>query len=128
MGIAANIGDLAGGGFLIIAACFAVTVNLVVIAFGLRAVFFGLLFQQFLAITYRNLIIIGVNFVKGEEAVSIAAIFHKSRLQRRFNTGNFGEINVTAKRRFELRLEVEFLNLIVVGHNHPRFLRVDGID
>ena len=128
MGVASHIGNVARCIFFIIVAVGSVTVNLVVIACRLRAVFFGLLFQQFLAITYRNLIIIGVNFVKGEEAVSIAAIFHKGRLQRRLNAGDFGKINVTAKRRFGLRLEVEFLNLIVVGHHHPRFFRVDGID
>ena len=51
MGIAANIGDLAGAASSSSPLCFGVTVNLVVIAFGLRAVFFGLLFQQFLAVT-----------------------------------------------------------------------------
>ena len=69
-----------------------------------------------------------MDFVKRQKAVAIAAIFDESRLQGRFDTGYFGEVNIAAQRRFGARLKVEFLDLIVLGHNHPCFFRVDCID
>ena len=66
----------------------------------LGAVFGGLFFQQLLAVTDRDLIIIGVDFAKRQKAVPIAAIFNKCGLQRRLYTGNFSEVNIAAQRRF----------------------------
>ena len=56
---------------------------------GLFRRMFGFLRQQFLAILARNLIIVGVDFGKSQKSVAIAAIIHKSSLQRRFDAGDF---------------------------------------
>ena len=84
MGVAANIGNIAIGFAIGFAICFGcriiIAISLIIICRGLRAVFGGLRFQQFLAVTDRNLIIVRMNFVKRQKAVAIAAIFHKGRL------------------------------------------------
>ena len=86
MRVAANIRNIAlifGFGFFagfsggVIAI---IIISLIIIRRGLRAVFCRLLFQQFLAVADRDLIIVGVDLVKGQKAVAIAAIFHKGRL------------------------------------------------
>src|SRR6185437_374847 len=47
---------------------------------------FGLLFgDQSLAVGKGDLVIIGMNFRKGEKALAVAAIFDKGGLQRRFD-------------------------------------------
>ena len=48
----------------------------------------------------RNLVIVGVNVVEGEETVAVASVFDESRLQRRFYPRDLGEINITFALRF----------------------------
>src|SRR3546814_1165719 len=55
---------------------------------------FGLFAKQRIAVFLRNLVIIGVDLAKGEEAVAIAAIFDERRLQRRFDAGYLGQIDI----------------------------------
>src|SRR3546814_14118260 len=52
---------------------------------------FRLFAQQRVPVFLRDLIIIGVDFRKGEEAVAVAAIIDERRLQRRFNPRHLGE-------------------------------------
>ena len=46
---------------------------------------FGLFAQQRVAVGLRNLVIVGMDFAEGEEAVAIAAVVDKRRLERRFD-------------------------------------------
>ena len=46
--------------------------------------------QQGLAILFGNLVIIGMDFAEGQEAVAIAAIIDERRLKRRFDPRNLG--------------------------------------
>src|SRR3546814_13362866 len=60
---------------------------------------FGLFAKQRVAVFLRNLVIIGVDLAKGEEAVAIAAIFDERRLQRRFDAGYLGQIDIRSEER-----------------------------
>ena len=42
---------------------------------------FLLLAQQGLTVGHRNLVIVGMDFREGQEAMAVAAIFHEGRLQ-----------------------------------------------
>jgi len=53
-------------------------------------------FDQRLAVGDRNLVIVGVDFAEGQEAVAIAAIFDEGGLQRRFHAGDLGEVDIAA--------------------------------
>ena len=53
---------------------------------AMRARFF---FKKGETISDRNLIIIWVNFRKGQKSVAVAAIFYESGLQRGFNARDF---------------------------------------
>ena len=67
----------------------------VVVEFGgAQALFLGgmlgFLAQQCVAVGLGDLIIIGMDFAEGEEAVAIAAIVDERRLERRFDAGDLG--------------------------------------
>src|SRR5882757_3280393 len=52
--------------------------------------------EQGLPVGDRDLVIIGMDFRERQEAVAVAAVIDERRLQRRFNPGDFGEIDITA--------------------------------
>ena len=89
---------------------------------------FGFLAQQGVAIFLGDLIIIGVDFGKCQEAVAVAAVFHERRLQRRFNPGHLGEIDIAFELTLISRFEIKFLDALAVDHGHPCFFRVAGVD
>ena len=51
---------------------------------------FGLFAKQGVAVGLRNLVIVGVDFAEGEEAVTVCAIIDERRLERRFDPRNLG--------------------------------------
>src|SRR5258705_526740 len=53
--------------------------------------------DQRLRVGDRDLVIVGMDFAEGEEAVGVAAIFDEGRLQRRFYARDLGEIDVAAQ-------------------------------
>ena len=57
----------------------------------------ALFIEQGFAVGDWDLIVIGVNFGKGQKAVPIAAVINKGRLQRGFNPRHFGQIDVSGK-------------------------------
>ena len=71
--------------------------------------FFG---DQRLPVGDRDLVIVGMDFGERQEAVAVAAVIDERRLQRRFNPGDFGEVNVTAKLLAVSGLEVEFFDAV----------------
>ena len=77
-------GGGAGGGFIILRG----------LGVSRPALLLGLFLKQGLTIGDRDLIIVGVNFSEGEEAVAIAAVIHESRLQRRLNARHLGKIDI----------------------------------
>ena len=58
------------------------------------ALLLGLFVEQGLTVGDRDLIVVGVNFSKGEEAVAVAAVIHEGRLKRRLNARHLGEIDI----------------------------------
>src|SRR5712691_436581 len=75
--------------------------------------------DQRLPVGDRNLIIVGMDFGKRQEAVPVAAVIDERRLQRGFNPGDLGEIDVTAKLFAVGALEVEFLDAVAAQNHHP---------
>ena len=80
------------------------------------------------AVGDRDLIIIRVDFVKGQEAVAVAAVFHEGGLQAGLYAGDLGEIDVPAKLATRAGFEIEFLNLAAVYDRDARFFRVRRVD
>ncbi len=84
--------------------------------------------DQRLTIGDRDLIIVGMDFAEGEEAVAIAAIFDKGGLQRRFDARDLGEIDIAAQLLALGGLEIKLFDAIATDHDNPGLLRVGGID
>jgi len=101
---------------------------------AILGLFFGLAMgalvrlDQRLAIGDRYLIIVGMDFAEGEEAVAVTAIFDEGGLQRRLYARDLGEVDIAAQ-LFALRgLEIKFFDAIAADHNDPGLFRVGGID
>ena len=92
---------------------------------GLRS---GLLLEERLPVGDRDLIVVGMNFVEGEEAVAVAAVVDEGRLQRRLNARHLGEIDIAAQQFAGGDFEVEFLYPAVAQHHDPGLLGMRGID
>jgi hypothetical protein len=84
--------------------------------------------DQRLPIGDRDLIIVGMDFAEGEEAVAIAAIFDEGRLQRRLYARDLGEVDIAAQLLALGGLEIKFLDAIAADHDDPGLFRVGGID
>jgi hypothetical protein len=95
------------------------------LGFLLRAL---LVLDQRLPIGDRDLVVIGMDFAEGEEAVPVAAVIDKGGLQRRFDPCDLGEIDVAAQ-LFALRgFEIKLFDAIAADHHDPGFFRMGGID
>ena len=57
----------------------------------------GLGLEQGLTVGDRDLIVVGMNFGKGQEAVAIAAVIDEGRLQRRLNARYLGEVDIASE-------------------------------
>ena len=88
----------------------------------------GFLAQQGVAVGLGDLVIIGVDFAEGEEAVAIAAIVDERRLERRFDPGYLGEIDITFELLVLGGLEIKFLDPVSLDDRDPSFLRVARVD
>ena len=88
----------------------------------------GFLAQQRVAVGLGDLVIIGMDFAEGEEAVAISAIVDERRLERRFDPGDLGEIDIS----FELLVlggfEIKFLDPVSFDDGDPGLLRVARVD
>ena len=90
---------------------------------------FGFLFgDQRLTVGKGNLVIVGMDFREGEEALAVAAIFDKGGLQRRLDPRHFRQIDVALERPLGSGLEIKFLDLGSVENDHPGLFRVAGVD
>jgi hypothetical protein len=85
-------------------------------------------FDQGLTIGDRDLIVIGMDFAEGQEAVAIAAIFDEGGLQRRFYASYLGEIDIAAQLLALGGFEIKFFDAIAAHHDNPGLFRVGGID
>ena len=75
-----------------------------------------------------DLVVIGMDFAEGQEAVAVSAIVDERRLERRLYAGDLGEIDVP----FELLVlggfEVKLLDPVSLDHRDPGLLRVARVD
>jgi len=95
--------------------------------FGLAmGAFVGL--DQRLTVGDRYLIIVGMDFAEGEEAMAVAAIFNEGRLQRRLYARDLGEVDIAAQLFALGGLEIKFLDAIAADHDYPGLFRVGSID
>src|SRR5579859_8133759 len=88
----------------------------IVVGLALLARFLG---NKRLPVGDRDLIVVGMDFREGQEAVPVAAVIDESRLQRRLNARDLGQVDVTAKLFAVGTLEVEFLDAISTQHHDP---------
>ena len=104
------------------------------VAGAVLALFLGLAVGAFLGLDQRltvgdrDLIVVGMDFAEGEEAVAIATIFNEGRLERRLYASNLGEVDITAQLLAVGGLEIKFLDAIAADHDDPGLFRVGGID
>ena len=56
----------------------------------------GFLLDEGLTVGHRDLVVVGMDFVEGEEAVAVAAVLDEGGLQRRLHARHLGEIDVAA--------------------------------
>ena len=84
--------------------------------------------DQGLPVGDRDLVVVGMDFREGQEAVPVAAVIDEGRLQRRFDPRDFGEVDITAKLFAVGAFEVEFLDAVAAHDDHPGFLRMGRVD
>ena len=89
---------------------------------------FGLLGQQRLPVGDRDLVVVGMDFAEGQEAVAVAAVVDEGRLQRRLHARHLGQIDIAAQQLACGRFVVELLYPAVAQHHDPGLFRVRGID
>ena len=75
-----------------------------------------------------NPVVIGVDFVEGQEAVTVAAIVHERRLQRRFDPDDLGQIDIAFEPLLGCGFEIELFETIPADDDDPGFFRVRRID
>ncbi|WP_283807935.1 hypothetical protein [Bradyrhizobium macuxiense] len=85
-------------------------------------------FDQRLTVGNRDLVVVGMDFAEGEEAVTVTAIFNEGGLQRRLYARDLGEIDIAAQLLALGSLEIKFFDAIATDHNDPGLFRVGGID
>jgi hypothetical protein len=84
--------------------------------------------DQCLTVGDRDLVIVGMDFAEGEEAVAVAAIFDEGGLQRRLYPRDLGEVDIAAQLFAVGGLEIKFFDAIAADHDDPGFFRVGRID
>ncbi|WP_283810603.1 hypothetical protein [Bradyrhizobium frederickii] len=95
--------------------------------FGLAmGLFLGL--DQRLPVGDRDLVIVGMDFAEGEEAVAVAAIFDEGGLERGFDPCDLGEVDIPAQLLALRGLEIKLFDAIAADHDDPGLFRVGGVD
>ena len=87
--------------------------------------FFG---EQLFAVFLRDLVVVRVDFAEGQKTVAIAPEIDERRLQRRFDAGYLGEVDVAFDLLVFSGFKVEFFNPVALEHRHPGFFLVARID
>jgi hypothetical protein len=88
--------------------------------------FLGL--DQRLPVGNRDLVVVGMDFAEGEEAVAVAAILDEGGLERGFDPGDLGEVDISAQLLALRGLEIKLFDAIAADHDDPGLFRVGGID
>ena len=89
---------------------------------------FGLQRQQALPVGDRDLVVVGMDFAEGQEAMAVAAIFDEGSLQAGFYPDYLGEVDIALDLLSRCGLNVEILKPVAIQYHHARLFRVAGID
>ena len=92
------------------------------------AMLFGFRTKQRLTVGKRDLVVVGVNFGEGQEAVAVAAVVNESGLQRGLDPRYFRQIDVAAYLLLVLGFEVEFFNTVTANDDNARLFFVRRVD
>ena len=109
-----------GVGIDVVAGRFAIQIVLVLVVVRLG--------HDGFAVGDGDLVIVGMDFVEGQEAVAIAAVFDEGGLEAGLYAGDFGQVDVAAKLALRSGFEIELLNLASVHDGDPGFFRVGRVD
>ena len=88
----------------------------------------ALFLDQRFAVGDRDLVVIRVDFGKGQKAVPVAAVIDEGRLQAGFNPRHLGKIDISGKLALVYGLEVELFDLVPVHHDDPSLLGMRRVD
>ena len=109
-----------------------IIVIIIMILGSAQALFLGSMFgffaKQCFAVFLGNLVIVGMDFAEGEEAVTTAAVIDERRLQRRFNPGYLGKVDVALELLMFGGLKVEFFDPVTLDDRDTGFFPVASID
>ena len=97
----------------------------ILVGFRVQALLFG---DQPFAVGDRDLIVVGMDLRKGQEAVAVAAILDEGCLQRRFYSNHLRQIDVAFERLSTRGLEIEFFESRSVNNDHPCLFGVARIN
>jgi hypothetical protein len=103
----------------------AVTVLVLFLGFAMGALV-GL--DQGLTVSDRNLVIVGMDFAEGKEAVAVAAIFDKGGLERWLYPRDLGEVDIAAQLFALGGFEIKLFDAVSADHDDPGLFRMGGID
>ena len=88
----------------------------------------AILFDQRPAVGGGDLIIVRVNLGEGEETVAVSAVIHERCLQRGFDPRDLCQVDVASQLALVQGLEIKVVDPRSIGHDHPSFLGVGGVD
>ena len=126
--------DVAADAFALTAAAGIAVARAAAAVGAVLALFLGLAMGLFLGLDQclpvgdRDLVVVGMDFAEGEEAVAVAAIFDEGGLERGFDPGDLGEVDIPAQLLALRGLEIKLFDAIAADHDDPGLLRVGGID
>ncbi len=89
---------------------------------------FVLIRDKFFAVGDGDLIVVWMDFVKGQESVTVAAILHECGLQGWFYPGDFRQVDVAFELFFGSRFVVKIFESVAVHDHHPSFFRMGSVD
>ena len=84
--------------------------------------------QQSLPVGHGDLIVVSMDFTEGQESMTIPAVIDERRLQRRFDTDDFSQIDIALQLFFCGGFDVKFFETCPIHDDHAGFLRVSRID
>ena len=97
-------------------------VGVAVVAAGVTLVLLGLLAQQRLPVGDRDLVVVRVDLVEGEEAVPVAAVLDEGRLQAGFDARDLG---APGRSRSIDNAQEPLVDLVAVG---KKLVEIHGTD
>ncbi|GAA10146.1 hypothetical protein ATPR_3150 [Acetobacter tropicalis NBRC 101654] len=90
--------------------------------------FFGLQGEQLFTVGNRNLVVVRVDFAKGQKTMAVAAIFNKGGLKAGLYANNAGKVDVSFELLFCSRFNIIIFKSVSIHNDNARFFRVRRID